>query len=84
MKQFSETFSKLLLSSGVTCYQINQYTGIDPAYLSRLKNGEKYNPSTEVLLKVCFALAHFGPNVKLSDIEDLLNAVGRTITHGKC
>jgi DNA-binding Xre family transcriptional regulator len=79
IKGFSEIFSRLLSRSNVSCYQISHYTGIDQAYLSRLRNGEKYTPSTEVILKICIALAHFGTEVKLSDIEEPLNSVGRTI-----
>ena len=78
-KEFSREFSVLLSKHEISCYRISQFTGIDQAYLSRLKNGEKCNPSTDVILKICLALTHFSPKIKLSDIEDLLNSVGRTI-----
>jgi len=76
---FSLTFSKLLERSGVSCYQISQYTHLDQAYLNRLKNGEKNNPSPETTIKISLALAHYGNKIKLSDIESLFKSTGRSI-----
>ena len=78
-KSFAEAFSKLLAKSGITCYQIHEYTHLDQAYLSRLKNGEKKNPSPETIMKISLAICHFSNKIKLSDIEKLLNSVGRSI-----
>ena len=78
-KNFSEAFCRLLNKSGVTCYQIHQYTHLDQAYLSRLKNGVKNNPSPETIMKISLGICHFAENIKLSDIEDLFNAVGRSL-----
>jgi transcriptional regulator with XRE-family HTH domain len=77
--RFSVVFSELLEKSGVTCYQIHQYTRIDQAYLSRLKNGQRSNPSPELIMKIGLALTHLSNKVKISDIEDLLNSVGRSL-----
>ena len=76
---FSEAFSDLLDKSGVTCYKIAQWSGLDQAYLSRLKSGEKKNPSFETIIKICLALAHCGKGITLYDIEELLNADGRSL-----
>jgi len=76
---FDGAFAKLLEKTGVSCYQIAQYTSLSEPYLSRLKNGEKSNPSLETIIKICLALAHLSKEVKLSDIEDLLNSVGRSL-----
>ena len=76
---FSKAFSALLEKGGVTCYQIYQYTGLDQAYLSCLKNGKKNNPSPETVMKIAIALSHFGKGIKLHDIEVLFNSVGRSI-----
>ena len=81
---FSEIFSKLLAKSKVSCYQIGQYADIDEAYLSRLKSGEKQNPSAKAILKISIGLAHFGKNIKLADIEGLLNSIGRSIYTKQC
>ena len=77
--QFSEEFTKLLNRSKVSCYQISEYTGIDQAYLSRLKSGKKCNPSLETIIKICLALTYSSDKIKLHDIEALLNSVGRSI-----
>lgn len=76
---FEGAFTNLLEKTGVSCYQIAQYTTSNEAYLSRLKNGKKSNPSLEAIIKICFALAHLSKEIKLSDIEDLLNLVGRSL-----
>ena len=76
---FAEVFSKLLDRTGLSCYQISQYVHLDQSYLSRLRNGEKHNPSPETIVKISLALAHFSDRVGLYDIEALFNAVGRSL-----
>lgn len=76
---FSKVFSTLLEKNGISCYQISRYTHLDQAYLSRLKNGEKHNPSLETLIKVSLALTHYSNQVQLHDIQRLLKSVGRSI-----
>ena len=76
---FSKVFSKLLEKYDVTCYKISKYVHLDEAYLSRLRNGEKGNPSPETVVKICLALAHFNNNLKLDDYESLFKAVGRSL-----
>jgi transcriptional regulator with XRE-family HTH domain len=76
---FSAEFSKILAKSGVTCYQIAQYAHLDQSYLSRLKNGDKKNPSPETITRVSLAICCFGRDVRLSDIEELFNSVGRSV-----
>ncbi len=77
--QFAEGFSKLLEKSSISCYRISQYTGIDQAYLSRLRNGEKCNPSPEVIMRIGLALTRLSDKVAMHDIETLLNSVGRSL-----
>jgi predicted transcriptional regulator len=76
---FSLIFSKLLEGFNVTCYQISKYTHISESYLSRLKSGEKDNPTVETVMKISLALAHFSNKIGLYDIEALFNSVGRSI-----
>ena len=76
---FSLVFSKLLGKTGISCYQIHNFTHIDQAYLSRLRSGEKDNPSPEIIVKICLAFVRLSKNVTLYDIEQLLNSVGRSI-----
>jgi len=72
-------FDNLLKRTGISCYQITKYTDLDGAYLSRLRNGGKNNPSAETIMKISLALAHLGEDIALHDIGELFNAVGRSI-----
>lgn len=76
---FSKAFSKLLEKTSISCYKISQYTHLDQAYLSRLKIGEKQNPSPETVIKISLALAHYSNQVQLHDIQKLFESVGRSI-----
>jgi len=77
--QFSEVFSRLLEKSGVSCYGVNKFSGIDQAYLSRLKRGDKDHPSPEVVVRISLALVHCSDKVSLHDVEELFNSTGRTL-----
>ena len=77
--EFSKVFSTLLEENGISCYKISRYTSLDEAYLSRLKNGGKHDPSPETLIKISLALAHYGNQVQLDDIQRLFKSVGRSI-----
>ena len=79
-KHFAEVFASLLSRSGVSCYQISQYADINQAYPSRLKNGEKNNPSPEIVMRIGLALVHCSNRIRMSDIEKLFNATGRTLS----
>ena len=76
---FSRAFSRVLKKAGVSCYQVSRYTGLDQAYLSRLKRGQKNNPSPETIVKISLAIAHFSEKVTLRELESLFNAVGRSL-----
>ena len=73
---FASIFSAILDRTGVTCHQINKYTGLDPGYLSRLRNGQKRRPSAEVLVRISVALAHHNDKVTQHDIERLFESIG--------
>jgi transcriptional regulator with XRE-family HTH domain len=77
---FAKAFVQLLEQSGVTCYQIEGYTGLNQAYLSPLKKGEKSNPSPETIMKISLALAYFSSKITIHDIEGLFRSVGRSVT----
>lgn len=76
---FPRAFSSLLVKTSATAYQITKFTGLDEGYLSRLRSGEKQNPSMETIVKICIALAHINSGFTLSDAERLLNSVGRSL-----
>lgn len=77
--EFSEVFTALLRKTGISCYQISQYTHLDQAYLSRLKAGTKQNPSVETVIKISLAFTHYSDQVQLHDIQRLFKSVGRSI-----
>ena len=76
---FAEAFSKLLAESEVTCYKIQEFTHVDQSYMSRLKSGEKTNPSPETIMKIGLGLVHYSSKVKVSDIEKLFKSAGRSL-----
>ncbi len=80
LEDFPKVLFELLNKTGVTCYKIEQYTGLDQGYLSRLKNGKKKNPGPEVVVKISIALVHFSQDIEMADIEDLFNSIGRSLS----
>ena len=80
--QFSKVFSRLLEKGGISCYSICMYSGIDEAYLSRLKNGVEDNPSPEISVRIGLGLVHCSNRISVHDIEELLKSTGRTLRIG--
>ena len=80
--EFSKVLSRLLEGGSATCYGICNYAGVDPAYLSRLKNGEKANPSLETVVRISLGLVHCSNSISVADIEQLLNSTGRSLRIG--
>jgi transcriptional regulator with XRE-family HTH domain len=76
---FCVVFTELLKKSGVSCYQISQFTHLDQAYLSRLKNGKRENPSPETIIKIGLALIYYSDKIKIYDIQRLFKSVGRSL-----
>jgi transcriptional regulator with XRE-family HTH domain len=77
--QFSDVFSRLLEKSGISRYGVSKFSGIDQAYLSRLRKGDKDHPSPEVVMRISLALVHWSDKLSLHDIEELFNSTGRTL-----
>jgi hypothetical protein len=79
VNDFSQVFAALLETTGISCYRIGQYTHLDQGYLSRLKSGDRRNPSPETVLKISLAFTHYNDQVRLYDIQKLFKSVGRSI-----
>ncbi len=79
-QDFAKVFSRLVEEDKISCYAISQFTGLDEAYLSRLRGGQKNNPSAATIMKISLALAKLGKNIELHDINELFHAAGRSIT----
>jgi transcriptional regulator with XRE-family HTH domain len=77
---FSPVFSGLLDETGITIYQISQYTHLDQAYLHRLKIGERKNPSPATVIKICLAFAHLSYKFGTYEAERPFQSTGRTIS----
>jgi transcriptional regulator with XRE-family HTH domain len=80
ISDFSPAFSRLLEETGITIYQISQYTHLDQAYLHRLKTGERKNPSPATIIKIALAFAHLSPAFGIYEAERLFKSTGRTIS----
>ena len=55
--EFQRTLSRLLVESGKSTTAVAKFGGCDRAYLIRLLDGEKQNPSTETLLRIWIGLS---------------------------
>jgi hypothetical protein len=78
-RNFGQVFSEILKKTGASCYQIHKFTGLDQGYLSRLRSGEKGDPSFQVIVRLCLALAHCSPQFSQYDAEKLFGSVGRSL-----
>jgi len=56
VNQFQRRLKELRIKKGYTQKALGDRTGIDGAYISKLENGEKENPSYKILLRLCRAL----------------------------
>jgi len=55
--EFQRTLSRLLVESGKSTTAVAKFGGVDRAYLIRLLEGTKVNPSTETLLRIWIGLS---------------------------
>ncbi len=73
---FAETLKRFRLRSGRSKYRIAQYCGITEAYILRLENGERSNPSRDVVLMLGLALLKGSESLDIWDIDVLLLSAG--------
>ena len=76
MKAFSARLQTLRRRTRKSKYRVAKYSGLDQAYILRLENGEKTNPSRDVVLRLALALAHNSDAVSIDDVDELLLAAG--------
>ena len=62
MNEFQRTLNQLLEQSGKSTTLVSRLGGINRAYLVRLLDGEKDNPSLETLLRIYIGLV-FDPRI---------------------
>jgi len=73
---FEETLKGLRQRSGRSRYRLAQYCGISEAYILRLENGERSNPSRDVVLMLGLALLKGSDTLDIWDVDVLLLAAG--------
>lgn len=74
--EFSELLQDLRQRAKKSRYELHKVTGLDQAYLKRLEDGEKTNPSRETVLMLGFALVRGNEAIHIGDIDELLLAAG--------
>jgi transcriptional regulator with XRE-family HTH domain len=74
--EFAETMKRLRTKAGKSRYKLAQWTGLSEAYLLRLENGERDNPSRDVVLLIALALTSGSSNIDIYDIEEFTLSAG--------
>lgn len=74
--------------AGISKSELSRIIGVSPAYITKLENGNKSNPSLEVIIKISKALAIppeelATPVTDIVDIYDDLDLLKRTLMHEK-
>ena len=73
---FGQTLKNLRTKSGKLRYRLNQYSGLDEAYILRLESGERQNPSRDAVMKLGLALVATSESMSIQDVNELLLAAG--------
>lgn len=76
---FADAFDEILNKLSISGHQIAYSTRLDEAYISRLRSGQKKNPSDETIIKICLAIAHYANKLPLDEIELLFKASGHSL-----
>ena len=73
---FGQTLKRLRTKSGKSRYRLNQYSGLDEAYILRLESGERQNPSRDSVMKLGLALVATSEAMSIQGVNELLLAAG--------
>lgn len=74
--EFAELLQDLRERAKKSRYELHKTTGLDQAYLKRLEDGSKTNPSRETVLMLSLALVRGSEALDIADIDELLLAAG--------
>ncbi len=74
--EFASLLRHLRIRARKSRYALHKATGLDQAYLKRLEEGSKVNPSRETVLMLAFALVRGNETIQLEDLDELLLAAG--------
>ena len=70
--KFGKELEKLRMRAGKSPYRLAKYSGLNQAYILRLENGTRGNPSRDVVIMLGSALVESSDSVALWDIDELL------------
>ena len=73
---FATRLKKLRTQAGKSRYRLAQFSGITEVYIWRLEEGERSNPSRNVVLLLALALVDNSDAVCILDIDELLLSAG--------
>lgn len=74
--EFGISLKRLRRKAGKSRYKLAQWTGLSEAYLLRLENGERANPSRDVVVLLALALVSDAKAVDVYDIEEFMLSAG--------
>lgn len=74
--EFSISLKRLRRKAGKSRYKLAQWTGLSEAYLLRLENGERANPSRDVVVLLALALVSDAKAVDVYDVEEFMLSAG--------
>jgi transcriptional regulator with XRE-family HTH domain len=74
--EFSVMLKRLRHKAGKSRYKLAQWSGLSDAYLLRLENGERSNPSRDVVLLLSLSLVADSQAIDTYDVEELMLSAG--------
>ena len=81
--KFQGQLKKMLEKTGLTVYGLAAKSDVDPAYVRRLINGERRNPSRDVVATLGETLLGVSNEVTEQDVGRLLEAAGYSVQNGR-
>jgi hypothetical protein len=83
MSEFQRALQRLITVSGKSLSEVSRLSGVDRAYIMRLVDGEKVNPSPEAIAKIWLGICMDGSVVKndptfVHGLGELMLAAGLT------
>ena len=80
---FSKYLQELTLRAGVTTYALSRFSGVSETYLHRLANGERLNPSRNIVVRICLALVRDSREISMDEVNTLILAAGHAPLLGR-
>ena len=81
--EFSKTLKGLIGESGSSRYRLSRCSQVDEAYILRLENGQKQNPSRDLVIKLGMGPMQCSSSVTIDDVNGLLLSAGYAPLRGR-